>query len=98
VPSPPLDAATHPWKFTAMQRLWKITSFLLLAIWLPATLHCDLEAAGFAESHHTDCCAVSHDCKTDACATVESSLIRETAPALHLVAPSPNTGFLFLLC
>lgn len=70
-----------------MQRLIKIASFLLLAIWLPATLHCDLEAAGLTAPHQEECCATDNDCKADLCANIESSLIRETAPTLNLAAP-----------
>lgn len=69
-----------------MQRLIKIASFLLLAIWLPATLHCNLEAAGLAETHCTSS-AADDDCKTDICATIESALIKESAPVFNLAAP-----------
>lgn len=78
-----------------MQRLIKITSFLLLAIWLPATMHCDLEAAGLADSHQSDCCSSDTDCKADLCASIESSLIRESAPTLNLTAPAVSGSFLF---
>jgi hypothetical protein len=68
--------------------LFKITSFLLLAIWLPTTLHCLLEASGLCgESHHADCCAGENGGKADLCATLESSLIKEAAPILNLAAP-----------
>ena len=93
---PPLDTAARLWKLATVQRLIKITSFLLLAIWLPATLHCDLEAAGLADPHHADCCAEANDCKTDLCATIESSLIRESAPTFNLAAPADCDGFLYL--
>lgn len=79
-----------------MQRLIKFTSFLLLAIWLPATLHCAIEAAGFATPHHTDCCAKDNDCKADLCANVESSLIKESAPVLDLAAHVADGGVLYL--
>ena len=79
-----------------MQRLLKTTVLLLLLIWLPATLHCDLEAAGLTRSHPHDSCAAANDCKTDGCAAVESSLIRETAPVLNLIAPVASDCFLYL--
>ncbi len=34
--------------FPPVHRLRRLLTFALLALWLPATLHCDLEAAGLA--------------------------------------------------
>lgn len=71
-------------------------AWLLLALWVPATAHCQLENA-FALlvcCDHAD--ATPHqdaDCKTDACATVESGAYRsETPPSLGL-----PPAFLFTL-
>jgi hypothetical protein len=49
-----------------VKRLRSIVSLLLLALWLPATLHCDLEAAGLdhvlgCHEHATDEAAHCHD-------------------------------------
>lgn len=37
-----------PNSFPSVLRLRRLLTFALLALWLPATLHCDLEAAGLA--------------------------------------------------
>jgi hypothetical protein len=64
----------------------------LVAAWLPVTLHCRLEAAGF---HGADeCCASEQaaetpgDCKDDACPTVEDTLYKESGQSLKIAAPA----------
>lgn len=51
----------------------RFVAVLLLALWLPVTQHCDLEAAGvwcFGHEHHGE--SGQHDpCADDACHTVE---------------------------
>ena len=75
-----------------MIRFGRFLLFALLALWLPATMHCRLEAAGFFEAH--DACADEQaagsgtDCKDDACPTVEEALYKETANALVVSAPA----------
>ena len=81
-------------------RVVQLLALLLLALWLPATLHCQLEAAGFGTRHHDNCCTDSTktgttDCRDDACANIEASLRKETAPVLALAAPE---ACLCLLC
>jgi hypothetical protein len=60
-------------------RLFKIVSLVLVALWLPATLHCRLETLGFdgvfgcpeqtsGKTHHAD----ENDCSRDSCQVVES--------------------------
>ena len=60
-----------------MFRLSKIAALLLVALWLPATLHCQLETLGLdllacadqpAEATHPE----KGDCADDSCETVES--------------------------
>jgi hypothetical protein len=82
-------------------RLVRIVLFTLVAAWLPVTLHCKLEAAGFFAPH--DGCAMEQsasvpgsDCRDDACPTVEASLYRETSSALKIVAPSVPDCFAWL--
>lgn len=60
-----------------MRRLVKMVAALLLAIWLPVTFHCLLEALpgfGFlACCQHQDVAPhQDSDCETDGCAVVES--------------------------
>lgn len=75
-----------------MSRSARLLFLLLVAIWLPATLHCRLEAAGFEPAH--DCCAdggveaATGDCRGDACPAVEENLFKETSPSLKVAAPA----------
>lgn len=77
-----------------MSRLARLLLFTLVAVWLPVTLHCKLEAAGVFTAPD-DCCASEHaaaipdsDCKDDACPTVEDALFKESAQALQVSAPA----------
>lgn len=75
-----------------MSRIARLLILLLMAFWLPATLHCRLEAAGFEASH--DCCsagsmeAAAGDCRDDACPAVEDNLFKESSPGLKVTAPA----------
>lgn len=76
-----------------MSRAARLAAWLLLAVWLPATLHCQLEAAGWGDSHQDSCCPektadTGPDCLGDACANIEASLHRDSAPELYLAAPA----------
>lgn len=83
--------------------LTQISVFLLLALWLPATQHCNFEAAGLitAETGHpatTACCDTDKPCADDGCTVVEDGV---TKPASALFAvPAPDlslcVGFLVL--
>jgi hypothetical protein len=83
-----------------VSRLRHIFALALAALWLPATLHCDLEAAGLDDLFH---CLVdhhstidldgSHTPSRDACDVVEGTALRlvtDTAlvapPALHALS------------
>lgn len=83
-------------------KLWsKIAAFLLLAIWLPATQHCDLEAAGVGvlthgEQHASAACA--DVCTDDACHAIESVSYVKTATADLRVLPPLETLCSCLLC
>lgn len=75
-----------------MSRAVRLALWLLVALWLPATMHCQLEAAGLGEAQHDSCCTGETadggtDCLGDACANIENSLIKDSAPELHLAAP-----------
>jgi len=67
---------------------------VLLALWLPATQHCGLEAAGFFSmdgSHGTAavCCNGSGTaCSHDGCRVVESEVSKPTNEAIKVPAPS----------
>jgi hypothetical protein len=81
-----------------MSRVVRFALWLLVALWLPATMHCQLEAAGLGESHQDSCCAgetadTGTDCLGDACANIEASLIKDSAPELYLGAPASLCPF-----
>ncbi|MCC6414732.1 MAG: hypothetical protein IT582_02335 [Opitutaceae bacterium] len=74
--------------------LLRITAFLLLALWLPATQHCGLEAAGLfgdaMECHEPDGCATPHEeshCDTDNCQPIENTAYKSSLNAIHVAAP-----------
>jgi hypothetical protein len=81
--------------FAFVHRFRRIFALLLLAAWLPATLHCGLEAAGLHLG--PECCAgASHaeatsGCESDDCEILEggftpSSSLHVTAPAIAVCA------------
>ncbi|MBI4624067.1 MAG: hypothetical protein HY736_12735 [Verrucomicrobia bacterium] len=75
-----------------MSRLRTFTSLLLLTLWLPATLHCALEAGNPFDSAAACCtgedAAVGDNhCAIDNCAVLESNLVRPVGD--DLVVPAP---------
>lgn len=85
-----------------MIRFGRVLLFALLALWLPATLHCRLEAAGFFEPHCAEeqAAATGTDCKDDACPAVEQDLYKDSSAAVIVAAPLechvPDCGALLL--
>lgn len=80
-----------------MPRLARILILTLVAVWLPVTLHCRLEAAGLHEAG--DCCAtepaaeVTGDCNDTLCPTLEETLYKESSAGLKLGAPAATACF-----
>ena len=80
-----------------MSRLARMLLLTLVAVWLPVTLHCRLEAAGFYDAD--DCCVaeqpadVAGDCKDDACPTVEDALYKESGQSIKVAAPDISLCF-----
>ena len=70
-----------------MRRLRSLSAWLLLALWLPATLHCSMEQAGVFDQ--SQACTAS--CDTDNCDTLESGFINATSVALKAPALSALT-------
>ncbi|HEX2852001.1 MAG TPA: hypothetical protein VHO24_02095 [Opitutaceae bacterium] len=71
-----------------------VIALLLLAVWLPATLHCEVEAAGVTLG--SSCCtetdshgasAAGETCETDGCGIVEGGFTSSTS--LSVSAPLP---------
>ena len=74
--------------------LRSIAALVLALIWLPATLHCGLEAAGFLDEASATCCAhdepsraPSSDCTHGACGVVESGDYQPAHSFIKVVAP-----------
>ncbi len=92
-----LDQRRRPRIFSVVSRLARMLVLLLVAAWLPVTLHCRLEAAGFNDAD--ECCAsepaadAAGDCKDDACPTVEDALYKESAQSLKIAAPDLSLCF-----
>ncbi len=72
-----------------MNPLFKVIAALLLALWLPATQHCDLEAAGITVLTHGDhaSSACKDVCKDDACHTIEGVSYSKDANFLRVLPP-----------
>ena len=82
-------------------RLRNAVALLLLALWLPATLHCAIEAAtACAPESRAGCEHTPHhpdeDCTSDVCATLESGSYRIATAGLQLLPPAltPDPAFL----
>ncbi|MDI1250029.1 MAG: hypothetical protein PSV13_14295 [Lacunisphaera sp.] len=64
---------------------------ITLTLWFGASMHCNLEAAGFLAEHEparTGCCpAATDDCHMDGCKVVESAAYRSTNLGDLVVAP-----------
>ena len=71
-----------------MRRLYRLFSLLLLAVWLPATLHCNLEAAGLVNRQCTDGCPAEAGQARDGCGVVETGLYK--ADSDFVKAPAPD--------
>lgn len=75
-----------------MQRCVKLVSLLLLALWLPVTLHCQLEAADLWPEHgdhDTACCAPQQGCTKDACSVLEGDSFRTADTFTRAPLPVP---------
>jgi hypothetical protein len=75
------------------RRVFIAFTWLLAALWLPATLHCAAETAGWFDL--TDCCVGETAAATDAdhpvldhCETLESGVPREELNATSLSVPA----------
>lgn len=91
----PLTRRRFPGSFSAVSFLRRFIAVALLALWLPATLHCALEAAGlkiaFVCHDHDDGHGHSHPAPapdhhgaqshTDACHPLEDAAIKPTSVA-----------------
>lgn len=74
---------------------------MLLALWLPATQHCTLEAAGLIapEAEHAEtssCCDTDERCSHDGCGLVENGLIKTADASFKVPAPDLSVCLCFL--
>ena len=81
----------------------KLFAVVVMAVWLFATQHCGLEAAGLFAAHDeqaedTGCCAAKGGCENDGCATVEDGEYRPDQRSLVVLAPALATDFLLAAC
>ncbi|CAM2962743.1 hypothetical protein [Rariglobus hedericola] len=81
-----------------MKIFFKFAAFVLLALWLPATQHCDLEAAGlelfnFGEHHESACAEI---CNQDACQSIEDASYLKNASSLRVLPPPVSFEFCLL--
>lgn len=80
-----------------VSRFARMLILALVAAWLPVTLHCRLEAAGFSDPG--DCCVAEQpaddagDCTDDACPAVEETLYKESGQSLKVTAPDISRCF-----
>lgn len=76
-----------------VHRCVKLVSLLLLALWLPVTLHCQLEAADLWPEHDdhaaTPCCTPQQGCMTDACGVLEGDALRTADNFTRAPLPVP---------
>jgi len=77
-----------------VKRLFQSAALLLLVLWLPATLHCDLEAAELwieHDDHAADACcqASGQGCAQDACDTLEGSAVKTSGSFARAPLPAP---------
>lgn len=72
--------------------LYSFVTFVLLALWLPATQHCGLEAAGLITADSADepiaCCAPTATvCAYDSCHVIEQFTPKTANDSLQVQAP-----------
>jgi len=74
-----------------MRRVFSIFSLLLLAVWLPATQHCALEAVGLIGDAHAAVgdfgCCENQPGSADGCAMLEGGLYKPATDTLKAPAP-----------
>ncbi len=71
-----------------MRRLFQMVCLLLIAVWLPATHHCALEAVGLFSQTCADNCANGENGPTDGCGTVEDGAYKPSIDLVKVPAPA----------
>jgi hypothetical protein len=75
-----------------LPRVFQFIALTLLAVWFPATQHCNLEAVGWftGEAAHAEsaaCCDTAQPCAHGSCAMLETGVIKPTSSLAHASAP-----------
>ena len=97
----PLDNPSPPANGAAVSRLSKLAALFLVALWLPATLHCALESADVAflthdsHEHHHDAPTGGHDDGEEAGHAIEYTAYTASTPSLKVPPPSDSLSALF---
>lgn len=75
-------------RYRRVRRRYQFIALLLLAVWLPVTQHCGLEAAGLLGGtvQCTDCLP-GQPCPKDDCGTIESGQFKSTPDVVCVPAP-----------
>jgi hypothetical protein len=70
----------------------RLIALALLALWLPATLHCDVEAAGFDDwfGCHEEAASTKDHCTEDVCQALEGFAYKSDAALLKVSPPPPG--------
>jgi len=74
-----------------MSRWVKFVSLVLLAIWLPAVMHCQLEAVGLLPAtceHANNGDTAGESCVGDACSLAEGGAVKTTGGGVKVKAPA----------
>jgi len=75
-----------------VSRLIKLAALFLLALWLPATMHCGLESADLIRSASI-CTDGSNDhCAGDNCTQLENGLFQQKTDELQVATPDLFAG------
>ena len=70
----------------AVSRLMKLAALFMVALWLPATQHCALEAAGVLATTCADHCATGESTGKDACGSIENGSYKPAGDTLKVLA------------
>lgn len=88
-----LTTSRHRPTFPPVSRLLKVAALLLATLWLPATVHCQLETLGFDTlfacagddgAAHAD----GKGCTDDGCQTIESGQVAVAKSRIEVAAPA----------
>ena len=101
LPAGRLTPLRPPLSCFSVLRFRQLACLLLVALWIPATAHCDFEAIGLDEIFH---CATDHHAPTsdaqpsDTCEVVESGWIKRAPSEIDLTVPAAVCVCLICAC